>query len=367
MASLTSRKLLVLAIASGLFCAFHGRCFARDAQASERQQYEARIAALESRISRLERMVAKLSETGNANSAGAMASAPAPNPVSANPPIPPPQPVAFVARPKFETPPELVPEVGKIGAEVGLLLAGSANPWGLNKGQFAGGFIDLPLFDRPAWLHGKVSYEISVGLSQSNTTFNTTSNVAQVANLSVLNAVYPAGGVQNVIQAVSGTGAAPFPVTTSTVTKLRLLQVVPFALKYTPTVLDRWRLRPYVVAGFGTYVTIHEQYPAQGASTGVREDASLPPAVLAAVSQLYGGQAPFGGPLIAGQLTQSPELEARGLPSGHGNIDFGVHLGGGLAYRLSRGWSLGIDARYNKIAGADAGFVTYGTRLSFHF
>jgi opacity protein-like surface antigen len=363
MPSFDSRKLLCLVIASGLFAAGRGRCLASDMQGSERQQYEARISALESRIDRLEKIVAKLSESSTANETeiaiAPAASAPA---TSSAAPMP-----ALVSRPKFETPAELLPDVGKIGAEVGLLLSGSANPYGLNKGQFAGGFIDLPLFDRPAWLHGKISYEISVGLSQSKTTFSTTSNVAQVANLSVLNAVYPMGGIQNVVQAVSGTGAAPFPVTTPTVTKLRLLQVVPFALKYTPTVLDRWRLRPYVVAGFGTYVTIHEQYPAKGASTGVREDADLPPAVLAAVNQLFGGQAPFGGPLIAGQLTQSPELEARGLPSGHGNIDFGLHMGGGIAYRLSHGLSVGIDARYNKIAGADSGFVTYGTRISLHF
>lgn len=349
MSSLVSRKLFFLVAGSGLLCAFHGRCLAFDTQASERQQYEARIAALESRVERLEKLVAKLSETA----------------APADPPAPPP--AAMVARPKFETPPELLPEIGKIGAEVGLLLGGSVNPYGLNKGQFAGGFIDLPLFDRPKWLHGKVSYEISIGLSQSNTTFNTTSNVAQVANLSVLNAVYPAGGVQNITQAVTGTGAAPFPVTTPTVTKLKLFQVVPFALKYTSNALDRWRLRPDAVVGFGTYVTIHEQYPAQGGSVGEREDADLPPAILSAVDQLFGGQAPFGGPLIAGQISQSPELEARGLPSGHGNINFGVHLGRGVAYRLSRDLSLGIDARYNKIAGADAGFVTFGPRLSLHF
>jgi opacity protein-like surface antigen len=128
-------------------------------------------------------------------------------------------------------------------------------------------------------------------------------------------------------------------------------------------------VRPYVVAGFGTYVTIHEQYPASGAagSVGVRENANLPPAVMAAVNQFFGAQAPFGAPLVAGQISQSPELEARGLPSGHGNIDFGLHVGGGIAYRLTRTLSIGVDARYNKIAGADSGFTTYGTRLSLHF
>jgi opacity protein-like surface antigen len=158
-------------------------------------------------------------------------------------------------------------------------------------------------------------------------------------------------------------------VTTSTQTKLSLLQVIPFALKYTPTVLDRYRIRPYAVAGFGTYVTIHVQNPAEGnpATYGVRQDANLPPAILSSLNALFSGQAPFGGPLVAGQITQSPELEARGLPGGHGNIALGYQLGGGLAFRITRSFSLGFDARYNRMSGTNGSFVTYGTRIGFHF
>ena len=163
--------------------------------------------------------------------------------------------------------------------------------------------------------------------------------------------------------------AAPFPVTASTETKLRLLQVIPFALKYTPTFLDRYRLRPYAVAGFGTYVTIHVQNPARGnpPNLGLRPGANLPPDVLSALKTLFSGQAPFGGPLVAGQISQSPELEARGLPGGHGNLDFGYQIGGGLAVRVTRGMSLGLDARYNRIAGTNGSFVTYGSRIGVHF
>ncbi len=270
---------------------------------------------------------------------------------------------------RFEMPPELIPEIGKIGAQVGLLLSGSSNPFKLNAGTFAGGFIDLPLFDKPDWLHGKISYEISVGMSESKTTFSTTSNVAQVANLAVLSALNPTGGLANVTAAVTGTGPAPFPVTSSTQTRLRLLEVVPFSLKYNTMALDRWRLRPYAVLGFGTYVTIHNQNPALGSTpnNGVRQDATLPPDILAVVNQLFGGKAPFGGPLVAGQISQSPELEARGLPGGHGNIDFGIHSGVGVEFRVSRSLSLGFDARFNKIAGTYGNFNTYGSRIGFHF
>jgi len=261
-------------------------------------------------------------------------------------------------------PPELLPEVGKIGAEVGILFNGSANPFHLNKGTDVGGFIDLPLFDKPRWLHGKVSYEISIGLSRSQTTFSTTSNVAQVTNLTVLNTLNPSGGLQNILDSVTGTGAAPFPVTAPSVTTMKLLQVVPFSFKYTTTALDRFRLRPYALVGFGTYVTIHEQSPT---NSGVRLNANLPPSVISLINQVYGGQAPFGGQLVAGQITQSPELEARGLPSGHGNIDIGWLTGGGFEYRLTRTLSMGFDGRWNRISGSPGALVTYGARLGFHF
>jgi hypothetical protein len=270
-------------------------------------------------------------------------------------------------QPPFAMPPELVPEIGKIGAEVGVLASGSGNPFDLNRGKFAAAFIDLPLFDRPEWLHGKVSYEILVGMSQSNTPMKVTSNVAQVANLSVLNTLFPNGGISNVTYAVTGTGPAPFPVNYSVNTRLRLLQVVPFSLKYTTSVLERWRLRPYALFGFGTYVTIHTQYPQGTAALGVRQDASLPAPILAAVNQIFGGQAPFGGPLIAGQIAQSPELEARGLPSGHGSLDLGIQAGTGLEFRLNRTISLGFDARFNRIAGAPGLLTTYGSRVAWHF
>ena len=201
------------------------------------------------------------------------------------------------------TPPELVPEIGKIGAEVGLVLSGSSNPFHLNAGQDAAGYIDLPMFE-PKAIHGKIGYEVLIGLSQSKTRFATSSFVTQSTLL--------------------------------TDNSAKVLQIVPFSLKFTSTALDRIRLRPYAVLGFGMYVTLHKEVT------------------------------PDGTTLVAGQIGQSPELTARGLPIGAGNVDFGIHTGGGVEFRLSRGFSLAFDGRLNRISGGQT-LGTYGTRLGFHF
>lgn len=321
--------------------------------------YPEQIRRLEQRVAMLEQSLQELLEERRQRQAS-----PAP------PAPPPPQGPSLNVPNRFEMPPELVPEIGKIGAQVGLLLAGSSNPFRLDAGSFAAGYIDLPLLERlRGRLRGKLGYEITVGMSQSRTMLTTTSNVAQVANLAVLNTLNPTGGLQNVAAAVSGTGPAPFPVTTSGVTRLRLLEVAPFGLKYSSTAFDRWRLRPYAVLGMGVYVTIHEQIPGRGTppSFGVRSDAALAPDVLAAVQQIFGGKAPFGGPLVAGQISQAPELEQRGLPAGHGNLDFGFHGGVGVEYRLTRTMSLGFDSRFRRIGGAPGLLTTYGSRIGFHF
>jgi hypothetical protein len=89
--------------------------------------------------------------------------------------------------------------------------------------------------------------------------------------------------------------------------------------------------------------------------------------VLATVNQLFGGTSPFGAPLVAGQIGQAPELEALGLPSGHGSIDFGLQGAAGFEYRLNRAISLGLDARFSRIAGAPGLLTTYGSRIAWHF
>src|SRR5579871_1662350 len=122
-----------------------GTADSKDLQQQDLQQrdLQQRVAELERRVEQLERALNQRPET----TAIALA---APSPQPLEPVEPPPQPTT-APRPPFSTPPGLVPEIGKIGAEVGLLVSGSSNPFHLNQGSFSAGFIDLPLVDRPAW------------------------------------------------------------------------------------------------------------------------------------------------------------------------------------------------------------------------
>jgi uncharacterized small protein (DUF1192 family) len=103
-----------------------------------------RIHELEDRVAQLEQTVAELKammEAGNPGRASVPAAANAAGPQQQSP-----QPAgqasgtAFAQqKPHFEMPPELVPEIGKIGAEVGVFLSGSSGPYKLNTGNFTGG------------------------------------------------------------------------------------------------------------------------------------------------------------------------------------------------------------------------------------
>ena len=126
---------------------------------------------------------------------------------------------------------------------------------------------------------GKLSYEIFLGLS--------------LAHSDAFDLTLPAGDA-----------GLPAPsVTRSVRTKLRLLHVSPFALKYALTRWDASRLRPYLGAGADVLVVITEQERAEG------------------------------GALVP----QAPELEERGIPTGQGNIELGCARGGGLEIRVSAG------------------------------
>jgi hypothetical protein len=312
-----------------------------------------RIAELEERVARLERALAQLTEARASDETAKSILADLPAPAA-------PAPAASERNPPAAgLPQELLPNLGKIGAATSFFAGLHSGPFSLGRGSYFGGAIELPLRRAPG---GRLLYEISLGLSRSTTATTVTSNVAQVANLAALATLNPSGGVANINAAVNGSGAAPFPVTVRADTALQLLQVTPFALKYVNTRADRFRLRPYAMAGLGTYVTISNQT----AATGLRADADLPPELRQAFANLFANRAPFGGALIGGQLGQARELTERGVPAGQGGIEIGLQTGGGLEWRMSRTLSLSVDVRWNRLANGAAYWNT-ATRWGWHF
>jgi opacity protein-like surface antigen len=233
---------------------------------------------------------------------------------------------------------ELLPDIGRIGAEVGLLGGASWNPFRAGRGSVWGGFVDLPLARAP---HGKLSYEIRITLSRGTSEpFAITDPIAIVANL--------ASGA-TAADAAAGAPRAPFPVHRLVRSQIRLLQVSPFALKYTMQSPTQVRLRPFVTAGFDIAVVITRELP--------ERDESL----------VFTGTSPFDDPLIGGLVAQAPELAERGIPTGQGNVEVGGHAAAGFELRISRGLSLNAEYRYARIGGRNGRMQAATGALGFHF
>ena len=232
---------------------------------------------------------------------------------------------------------ELLPDIGRIGSEVGILAGPSFNPYEVGGGFQVGGFIDLPLVRVPG---GKLSYEILIAFSDAKSDpFTTTNAVAYVANLA-------AGASPSA--ALAGPPAAPFPVRREVTTRLHLLQVAPFSLKYQIQTLDHARVRPYFGAGLDFLVVITRQDP-------VRDE-----------SLAFTGTAPFDAGLIAALIAQAPELTARRVPTGQGNMEIGGHAMAGVEVRVSRGLSLNLDYRFTRI-GSTGSLHAVNAALGIHW
>ena len=219
---------------------------------------------------------------------------------------------------------ELLPDIGRIGAEVGVFAGVAFVPFGAGTGAGGGGYIDLPLSRAPG---GKLSYEILIGYSEATSEpFSATNPIALVANL--------ASGA-SLAAALAGPPAAPFPVKRDVTLNVRLLQVSPFSLKWTFLGKGGARFRPFLALGGDVVVVISSVDP-------VRPE-----------SLVFTGTSPFDATLIGGLVAQSPELAALGLPSGQGNLEIGGHAGAGFELRVSRGVSFNVDYRFTQI-GASA-------------
>ena len=187
--------------------------------------------------------------------------------------------------------------------------------------------------------------------------------MAQLINVSVLNALYPNGGASNIEQAFTGTGAAPFSVTVPANWHVQTLQVVPLALRYELTRWDRHRLRPYAVVGLGTYVTVSNQVTMDA----LRQNADLPPQTLALLANpVLAATHRFPVPWSADKLQLLLSLNnAASLPDRAALM---------LDYRLAAEWSgdsaaavsTAIDSRYNYAPGGTSYNETI-TRIGWHF
>jgi hypothetical protein len=233
---------------------------------------------------------------------------------------------------------ELLPDLGRIGSEVGILAGPSWNPYEVGGGFEVGGFINLPLVRVPG---GKLSYQILIAFSDAKSDpFVTTNPIAFVANL--------AAGA-SAADALAGPPAAPFPVRREVTTRLHLLQVAPFALEYQIQALDHLRLRPYVGIGLDFLVVITRQDP-------VRDE-----------SRIFTGTSPFDASLIAALVAQAPELTDRKVPTGQGNLEIGGHAVAGMEIRVSRGLSLNLEYRLTQIGASSGRLHAVSAALGFHW
>jgi len=240
-------------------------------------------------------------------------------------PVPPPAP----GRPGAADPLELLPAIGRIGAEVGLHLGWSRNPYSLGSGAQGAGFINLPLKKLGG---GVLSYQITLRFARSTSGPITVTNpIAFVANL-----------------AATGRGdVGPFPYRRSVRSVGSIFLAEPFGFKY--AIHSFGRFRPYAVAGVGVGVVLTKEVP--------EADESL----------TFTGTSPFDADLIAGLVAQSKELEALGRPSGQGNLEVAGHLGAGFEYRLSPGLSFQADYRFTRLSGRKASMHLASGGVGIHF
>jgi opacity protein-like surface antigen len=291
-------------------------------------------------------------------------------------PSPSPAPSAPPVSAGYQAPRELLPDIGQIGAQLGFFVGGATNPYKEDKGFASGGYIDLPWKNVPG---GKLSYEIMIGLQRSVTkNLTSTSGVNALVN-TALNS-YLGNNGSNVTPAyfLGLNQATPLIDDTMAIEeRAKVLTVAPFELKYTITKLGRFR--PYGVAGVGGYVWIGSENNAASFASSLNIPAAdaglyvncLPtPAAQAGCSGPTLAQvltAVLSGPQIGGLAPSAPDLAARGIPHGQGNVLFGGQIGGGADFRVSPRLSMGFDYRYNLMEGKNAGFSTFAFKQGLNW
>ena len=275
-------------------------------------------------------------------------------------PYPSPSPSAPPVSAGYTAPRELLPDIGQIGSELGFFVGGATNPYKDNKGFASGGYIDLPWRNVPG---GKLSYEIMIGLQRSVTTTTSTSGVNALVN-AALNNYLVAAGLES-LPSVTIYLAGPLPAVAQAVQeRSKVLTVAPFELKYQFTKIGRFR--PYAVTGVGGYVWIGSDnntssFDAVAALNAVNPSLGLGTAYGPLFNSLLRGSQ------IGGLAPTSPELAARGVPHGQGNIMFGGQIGGGFDVRVTPRISFGADFRHNFVEGKNSGFSTFAFKQGLNW
>jgi opacity protein-like surface antigen len=295
---------------------------------------------------------------------------PSPSPAPSSPPV----------SSGYMAPRELLPDIGQIGSQLGFFVGGATNPYKADKGFASGGYIDLPWKNVPG---GKLSYEIMIGLQRSVTSTVSTSGVNALVNATINNYLNAAGVFTNeggMPGFLGLTGYLAGPLNTyqqPVVERAKVLTVAPFELKYAITKFGRFR--PYGVVGVGGYVWIGsdnntKSFDAVSAlnaygltlPTPITGLASLPlagtPLTLGSVANAL-----LQGSQIGGLAPTSPELAARGVPHGQGNLLFGGQIGGGADIRISPRLSMGFDFRHNQVEGKNASFNTFAFKQGLNW
>lgn len=73
------------------------------------------------------------------------------------------------------------------------------------------------------------------------------------------------------------------------------------------------------------------------------------------------------GELPGAIAPQPAELSDRGFPSGQGNVELGLHAGGGVDFNVTQKIFVGAEARFNWVDRTNGSWGTYGARVGFKF
>ena len=73
------------------------------------------------------------------------------------------------------------------------------------------------------------------------------------------------------------------------------------------------------------------------------------------------------GDLPGGIAPQPQELIDRGFPGGQGNVELGLHAGGGIDFNITQKIFVGLEGRFNWVDRDNGAYGTYGGRLGFRF